>query len=278
MKNIIAVLAKPFLIIFMSAVLLVAPVTPTFAATTLDLVTERIEGDYEEIDMFMLDTSDPNISTEQFIIELEELEQRLLESEELYAGYTITDPSEKDVEPEIRQITNGLIETRKGVQALKTGVQNNDQIQIDAAYAQLESASDMIATGSLALESKIDTIVTEEQNTEWMYIVGTIVALGLTAATFVARQRINKEKEPLHFEALHRLFIQSLVPLAGVAITLGTYEYAKYSGGSTYTIPWGLMGIGLLYFIVEAIKYLFVVRPKLKEMNEVGIKQEVSQA
>ncbi len=275
MKSLISVVGKTFIITLLSVILLAAPASAT---TTLDLVGQRIEGDYAAIDQFMVDTANPDMPKEQLIAEIEELETRLLESEELYQSYTITDKTEKQVETEVRQITNALIETRKGVQSLKQGIQNDDPVQIEQALAQLEAASNTITTASGQLETKIDGFVQEDQRTELMYIVAAVAAVALTAGTFIARQRVQKQQEPLRFEALHRLFLQSLVPLAGAAITLGSFEYAKYSGSSTYTITWGLMAGGLIYFIVEAFKYLTVIRPRLQEMKEVGMSQQTVEA
>lgn len=275
MKSLISVVGKTVITTLLSVILLVAPVSAT---TTLDLVGQRIEGDYAAIDQFMVDTADPSLPKEQLIAEIEELETRLLESEELYQSYTITDSAEKQVEAEVRQITNALIETRKGVQTLKQGIQNDDPEQIEQALAQLEAASNTITTASGQLGTKIDGFVQEDQRTELLYIAAAVAAVAVTAGTFIARQRVNKQEEPLRFEALHRLFLQSLVPLAGVAITLGTFEYAKYTGASSYTITWGLMAGGLIYFIVEAFKYLTVIRPRLQEMKEVGMSQQPAES
>lgn len=81
----------------MSAVLLAASASAT---TILDLVGQRIEGNYAAIDQFV-GTANPYILKQQLIVEIEELETKLLELEELHQSDTITDKTEKRVETRV---------------------------------------------------------------------------------------------------------------------------------------------------------------------------------
>lgn len=244
---------------------------PVFGATSLDLVTERITGDYAAIDEFMTDTEDPGITKEQYIKEIEELELRLIESEELYKEYSITNENEKKIEPEIRQITNALIKTRQGVQTMKAGLMTEDNGKINQAVDLLNASDSEISTASVQLQVKMSELENQGKQTESWYIVASVIAVAISTGLYFAKSGIDQEKYAYHYEALNRLFLQSLVPLAGIAITLGTLEYAKITQSSSYTVMTGLMAVGALYFIGEVLRYLFVVRPRISGMNDVGM-------
>lgn len=233
MKHIVSRSVAFFVALLLSVALLTAPV---FGATTLDLVGERINGDYTAIEEFMNDTSDPTLSKEQYIKEIEELEKRLLESEELYKEYSITNENEKKIEPEIRQITNALIKTRKGIQTMKNGLLAEDNKKIEEAIQLLNDSDSEISTASVQLQVKISELESQDKKTESWYVIASVIAVAISAGIYFAKSGINREDDIYHYEALNKLFIQSLVPLAGVAITLGTLEYAKMTQSSTYSV------------------------------------------
>lgn len=223
------------------------------AATTLDLVTDRIMGDDEAMKTFLKNT-ESDVSQEVYLAELKKVELRLLESEKLYKAYKL-DKIDQEIEPEVKAITNALIQTRVGVQSLQQGILQNNEQMIKDSYSSLTNSSSIIDENFTKIQQKAKKAEQSGSIVEMLYIALTAFFAIITLSLFLKRRAINKEQQPLKFVAIDQLFKQSLYPLVGAMITLGSLEYTKMTGGRTYVITWGLMLIGFLYFLKALFHY-----------------------
>lgn len=262
------------LLVFLVSSFIIVPGGVFAQETKMDLVLDQVQGDFDAIDQFYLDTQtvdDPEVIIE----ETKELEQRLDESIELYeANSEFANEVDQQIAGEVRQMTDGIREYRRGLLIFREGVANDNQAQIMEGYEQLDTAEAQIQQGYEAFNEKAEEFGAQDSRNEIIYIGLTVMSAVITAVFFIlSRKPASTVKDEVRKIFYGHLTKTSLAPLAGSAITLGTFEYAKWSGGGSYTIVWGLVLIGFAYFLKDLFSYMTVHRPRIAEMSDSELKQ-----
>lgn len=256
------------------------PVNPVNASEKMDVVTERINGDFDSINTFFTATNNENITESQLIEEITKLETRLDSSIELYDNFnSFNAPEDKVYEKEVKDLTAELKNIRSALTLLREGIQTQDNVKTNTAITNIDTAA-------LAIDKVMDRVIAKDKQgmasnnkTELMYIAASAVAIAVAAGLFIrSKKKAANNFDQVKNEAYFNLFKQALAPLAGALITLGSFEYAKYTASTSYTILTGLLGIGTLYFIVSLFQYIFVTRPKINDYAEVENDKAVTEA
>lgn len=276
MKQLMSLLTALVITLAISA----TPVNPVNASEKMDVVTERINGDFDSINSFFIATNNETITETQLIEEITKLETRLDSSIELYDNFnSFNAPEDKVYEKEVKDLTSELKNIRTALGLLREGIQTQDNVKTNTAITNIDTAA-------LAIDKVMDRVIAKDNEglasnnkTELMYIAASAVAIAVAAGLFIrSKKKAANNFDQVKNEAYFNLFKQALVPLAGALITLGSFEYAKYTASTSYTILTGLLGIGTLYFIVSVFQYIFVTRPKINDYSEVENDKALTEA
>lgn len=132
-------------------------------------------------------------------------------------------------------------------------VESDDQDAISEYFDNLQTLAsafdDQMAKVSAAVQESNDS-------TGGMYLAGLIAAGVISALAFLwafIRPR-GAAQTPQVAKARRLVAFSSLAPVAGLAITYFTFEYATRNGGG-YSFVWGLVVFGLIWFIGAIIEY-----------------------
>lgn len=259
---------KGLVITLLIAISVVFSAPHVSATTKFDVVSERINGDLTAIDSFLEKTNDPNMTDVQFISEMDTLDSRLQRSMEMYHDLTdFSDPSLKPIEPEVKELTRNIEGIHMAIVDLRKGIETNDQEVYKKGVTTLDQSLANIDKTIVQIQSKAKNEENKDKQTELLYIVGTIVSIAGAMALY-ARSKRPQTTEAMKQKAAayNQLFKHSLAPMGGFIITLASFEYAKYTHATSYTIFTGLLVVGVIYFAIAAFKYWFVERPQLQKL------------
>jgi predicted small secreted protein len=259
---------KGFVITLLIAIFVVINAPHASAATKFDAVSERINGDLAEIDTFLQNTNNPDMTELQFVSDMEKLDSRLQRSLEMYHDLTdFSDPSLKSIEPEIKELTRNIEGVHMAIVDLRKGIETRDQVVYKKGVTQLDQSLNNIDNTIIKIQEKAHSEENKDKQTELLYIAGTIASIAAAMALYARSKRpqtseVMKQKAA----AYNQLFKQSLAPMGGFIITLASFEYAKYTHATSYTIFTGLLAVGIIYFVIASYKYFFVLRPQLQKL------------
>jgi hypothetical protein len=215
-----------------------SPLTPSVTASEkMNTVTERIGGDFDSINSFFTATDKADVTQTQLLAEITKLETRLSSSIELYDSFnTFTAPEDKVYEPEVKDLTNELKNIRSALVLLREGLVNQDNTKIKTAITNIDTATLAIDAVMERVTEKDNQAMDSNSKTEIIYIAGTALALAISAGLFIrSKKKSANNFDQVKNEAYFDLFKHSLVPLLGALVTLGSYEYTKFTGGTSYT-------------------------------------------
>lgn len=238
------------------------------AVSKFDTVSERINTDLSQIDGFLKESNNPNLSTTEFLADIDKLDSRLQRSLEMYHDLTdFSDPALANIEPEIKELTHNIEGVHLAVVDLRQGIVAHDRVTYERGVKQLDNSLNSIDATMAKIQEKAHEDRNRDAQTELLYIVGTIVSTATAIALYVRSRRAQTTEKMKHKAAAYlALFRQALAPTIGFIITLASFEYAKYTNGTSYTIFTGLMLVGIVYFAISSYKYWFKVRPAIEKM------------
>jgi uncharacterized membrane protein YciS (DUF1049 family) len=181
------------------------------------------------------------------------------------AAHTFTDQlGEKYV------TTAGALKTKAGdlkkaIGELAIAYESGDEAAVSTKHAAFTIAATEYDKAFLTFNDSIDEnndLVAQGKNTEVAYLAAVLVTGLITAVTFLWAF-LKKHPIVQLNEAKKSVALSSIWPLVGAAITFISYRMA--ATGGTYTIAWGAVVVGAVFYIKALVDYF-----KLKKQFGAG--------
>lgn len=147
---------------------------------------------------------------------------------------------------------------KTATEELSVAYENGDTTVLDQKYTAFNDHASAYDRAFTAFNDSIDTnnkAVIEENKTGGLYLGALIVTGVVATASFIwAFAMRQKQSQPEQLRSARRnVALNSLWPLGGALVTFVTYQLA--TAGGTYTIAWGAIVIGAVFFLKSIVDY-----------------------
>lgn len=220
----------------------------------------RLGEDIKEIRAYNDLTNKQDVTAEELISQADSLSERLTESLTYYNQPVPTDGDQEYLFA-IETVKEGITKYNQGLQDFSLGIQDENRDEVSAATQKLNEGNTQITQGISQLEDRLSQDEQSGQQTQNMYLWGTIIC-GIVSLVFLFKSR-KKSKYPTEqarIKLFGQLFLTSLWPTGGFLFTF--LSYSSTTSGH-YTVAYGAIGIGLFSLLRQLFEYITKVKPEL---------------